>query len=108
MPDFTIDDFEIERPDDEFAYTAKSGRRYVFADPKALKGRDLLRLNFQDPEETLLILLGDDYDEFMDEDEVDGYLIDPLMERWAKQYKLPVDMGKGRGSRRPSAGSGKR
>lgn len=110
MANFTIDDLEIERVEDLFSYTTKSGRVYTFADPRSLDGRTVLasQQGLLTAEDTLLAVLGgDEFDDFMDEDEVDGYLLDPLLTKWAQHYGMDLGPGKARRSSSRSTGSGK-
>jgi hypothetical protein len=110
MANFTIDDLEIERVEDHFTYTAKSGRVYEFTDPRSLDGRTALafqqgRLTAEDA--LVAILGGDEFDDFMDEDEVDGYLLDPLLTKWAQHYGMNLEPGKAPRSSSRSTGSRK-
>lgn len=109
MAVFKTSDVERERPEEDFTAECESGTVYTFGHPKDLKGDDLIRLNSNDPGGALRILLGDEtYFSLIDEPEVDGWVLDEMFNAWAKHFGIDPSSGNGRGSRRPSTGTGKR
>lgn len=111
MAQFKREDFEpeIERVEEEFRYEADSGRVYTFKDPKAMKPDELFELDTNGAEHMVSTVVGDEnYDDFIGEPEVDGYILDAIMTGWRKHYGMAVSSGNSRASRRRSHGTAKR
>lgn len=108
MATFRTADVERVRPDEDFTVECVSGEKYVFPHPKSIAALELLSLTTTDPVAMFSALLGDDFDAFMAEPEIDGFALDQISEAWLAHYDLNVDPGNGRGSRKSSTGTRKR
>lgn len=108
MAKFKTADVERERPGEPFEVECESGNTYTLPHPKEIPGRDLIALDTGQPGTALSVLLGDDFENFMDEPEIDGYALEAVLGGWMAHYGLDVNRGNGRGSRRPSTATAKR
>lgn len=108
MATFKTSQVERERPEDPFVVECDSGEEYVILHPKEVPGRDLVRIDTANPTATLLVVLGDRAQDFLDEPEIDGYALEQIFQEWLNHYGLPGGQGEGRASRRSSTGSAKR
>jgi hypothetical protein len=108
MAKFSTADVERERPDEDFEVECASGNTYKLPHPKSVPGRDLIEMDPSQPAHVFAILLGDDFDAFIDEPEIDGYALDAIMTAWIEHYGLEVNRGNAAASRRSSSGTARK
>lgn len=104
MARLTISDLEIERNNDAFEYEVESGTVYTFVDPKAVPAKALIHIESLSVDAQLRHVLGKDADAFLDESEIDGYVMEAVMELYMKHYGLGSPP-EGKGSPRSSKGT---
>lgn len=104
MARLTIDDLDIERDGEPFEVEMGDGEVFRMLDPKAVSGKELVRLEGLSSEGQLKATLGERADALLDYDEVDGYFMQALMAKWRKHYGIPTPP-EARGSRTSSKGT---
>lgn len=108
MARLTIADLEIERNEDPFEIELEDGEVFTLRDPKSIPAATLVVLEKLSPRDQLKAAIADDRGgDFLAREEVDGYFLEALMNKYAAFYGLG-DLGKGRGSGRSSSGTAKR
>lgn len=108
MAKFRTAEIERERPDEEFEVECESGSTYMLPHPRGVPGRDLLEMDLNQPARVVALLLGDQFDDFIDEPEIDGYALEAILEGWMQHYGLEVNRGNDGASRRSSTGTDKK
>lgn len=101
MARLTISELEIERNGDPFEVELDDGTVYVFSDPKGIQANSLISLETLPAVDQLRAVLGTRADQFLASPEVDGYVLEYVLDRYMKHYGLGSPP-EGRGSRRSS------
>lgn len=105
MARLTIADLEIERPDEGFEIEIAEGVVFVFQDPKALSVEAVMELENLSPRDQAKALIADGkWDEFVSRPEVDVYLFEAVMKRYAEHFGLG-SLGEGIASLRSVSGT---
>jgi hypothetical protein len=106
MARLTVDDLEkdIERPE-PFEFVARSGKVFTFPHPKGLHYSVWSNLHERRGiAEHLKAVLGDQYDEFVALPEVDGFLMEKILDAYEDHYGIG-SRGESRGSSESSTGT---
>lgn len=88
MARMTLNQIDREKRPEPFEFEFPDGAVFAFRDPKGMHYRDIVALDTANPDESMKAILGDQYEAFVARDEVDGYLIEAIMEGYMAHYGL--------------------
>lgn len=93
----------VERPADDPFEVVGAEQTYVLPHPKSLHYDDIMQLDFSNPARSIEVLLGEDYDRFVSEQDLDGWALEELFQSYLKHYGIPMPGEAGASPRRSSA-----
>jgi hypothetical protein len=107
MTRFRLADVERENADDQFEVEGSNGKVFTLPHPKAVHADDILGLDLGNLPAVFETLLGDDFDLFISDPQMDGFALEQTFEAYAKHYGLPLP-GEADASPRSSSGTARR